>query len=125
MPERYVAAVDQGTASSRCLIFDDAARVIAIAQKEHRQIFPRAGWVEHDPYEIYNNVQEVVADALAKARLKHTDLAALGLTNQRETTVLWDRATGEPVHHAINWQDTRTDHLCRELAGDAGQDRFR
>ncbi len=125
MRERYVAAVDQGTASSRCLVFDEAARVVAVAQKEHRQIFPRAGWVEHDPYEIWNNVQEVLAGALAKAGVEHTDLVALGLTNQRETTVLWDRDTGEPVHHAINWQDTRTDHLCRELAGDVGQDRFR
>src|SRR6478752_1757071 len=125
MPERYVAAVDQGTASSRCLVFDAAARIVAVAQKEHRQIFPRAGWVEHDPYEIWTNVQEVVAGALDEAGLGVADLAALGITNQRETTVLWDRVTGEPVHHAINWQDMRTDHLCRELGGDAGQDRFR
>ncbi|MEP6953569.1 MAG: glycerol kinase GlpK [Solirubrobacteraceae bacterium] len=125
MPERYVAAVDQGTASSRCLVFDASARIVAVAQKEHRQIFPRAGWVEHDPYEIWTNVQEVVAGALAEAGLGLGDLAALGITNQRETTVLWDRVTGEPVHHAINWQDMRTDHLCRELGGEAGQDRFR
>ncbi|MGZ6708138.1 MAG: glycerol kinase GlpK [Solirubrobacteraceae bacterium] len=125
MPQRYVAAVDQGTASSRCLVFDGAARIVAVAQKEHRQIFPRAGWVEHDPHEIWQNVKEVVTDALAKAGLRISDLVALGITNQRETTVLWDRATGEPVHQAINWQDMRTDHLCRELAGDAGADRFR
>ena len=125
MPERYVAAVDQGTASSRCLVFDGSARIVAVAQKEHRQIFPRAGWVEHDPYEIWTNVQEVVAGALDEAGLRVSDLAALGITNQRETTVLWDRVTGEPVHHAINWQDMRTDHLCRELGGDVGQDRFR
>ena len=81
--------------------------------------------MEHDPYEIWTNVQEVVAGALDEAGLGVADLAALGITNQRETTVLWDRVTGEPVHHAINWQDTRTDHLCRELGGDAGQDRFR
>src|SRR6476469_1341096 len=125
MPERYVAAVDQGTASSRCLVFDAAARIVAVAQKEHRQIFPRAGWVEHDPYEIWTNVQQVVAGALDEAGLGVGDLAGLGITNQRETTVLWDAVTGEPVHHAINWQDTRTDHLCRQLGGDAGQDRFR
>ncbi len=125
MPERYVAAVDQGTASSRCLVFDHAARVVAVAQKEHRQIFPRAGWVEHDPHEIWQNVQEVVAGALHEAGLGVGDLVALGITNQRETTVLWDRVTGDPVHHAINWQDMRTDHLCRELGGEAGPDRFR
>ena len=125
MAEQFVAAVDQGTASSRCLVFDEDARIVAVAQKEHRQIFPRAGWVEHDPYEIWENVQEVVRDALEKARLGVGDLVALGITNQRETTVLWDRETGEPVCHAINWQDMRTDHLCRELGGEAGQDRFR
>jgi glycerol kinase len=125
MPKRYVAAVDQGTASSRCLVFDHAARIVAVAQKEHRQIFPRAGWVEHDPTEIWNNVQEVVDDAMQGAGLRPSDLVAIGITNQRETTVLWDRVTGQPVHHAINWQDTRTDQLCRQLAGDEGQDRFR
>jgi glycerol kinase len=125
MPERYVAAIDQGTASSRCLVFDRMARIVAIAQKEHRQIFPRAGWVEHDPYEIWHNVQEVVSEALEEGGLDIGDLVALGITNQRETTILWDRVTGEPVHHAINWQDMRTDHLCRELGGDLGQDRFR
>jgi glycerol kinase len=125
MPEPYVAAIDQGTASSRCLVFDRSARIVAVAQKEHRQIFPRAGWVEHDALEIWRNVQEVLAGALDEAGLTACDLVALGITNQRETTVLWDRATGEPVHHAINWQDTRTDHLCRRLAADVGQDRFR
>jgi glycerol kinase len=125
MPERYVAAIDQGTASSRCLVFDATARIIAVAQKEHRQIFPRAGWVEHDPHEIWSNVQEVVAEALEEAGLDIGDLVALGITNQRETTLLWDRTTGEPVHQAITWLDTRTDHLCRELGGEIGQDRFR
>ncbi|MEA2254050.1 MAG: glycerol kinase [Solirubrobacteraceae bacterium] len=125
MAEPYVAAIDQGTASSRCLVFDRTARIVAVAQKEHRQLFPRAGWVEHDAREIWRNVQEVVAGALDEAGIGIGDLAALGITNQRETTVLWDRATGQPVHNAINWQDTRTDHLCRELAGDEGQDRFR
>jgi glycerol kinase len=123
--ERYVAAIDQGTASSRCMVFDRRARIVSVAQKEHRHYFPRPGWVEHDPEEIWGNVLEVVNEALAKAELSPTDLSALGIANQRETTVLWDRRTGTPVHNAINWEDTRTDQLCRELAGDAGQNRFR
>jgi glycerol kinase len=123
--ERYVAAIDQGTASSRCMVFDRRARIVSVAQKEHRHYFPRPGWVEHDPEEIWRNVLEVVNEALAKAELSSTDLSALGIANQRETTVLWDRRTGMPVHNAINWEDTRTDQLCRELAGDAGQNRFR
>jgi glycerol kinase len=125
MKEHYVAAIDQGTASSRCLVFDRSARIVSVAQKEHRQLFPRAGWVEHDPEEIWRNVQEVVHDALDNAHLEPPDLVALGIANQRETTVVWDRVTGAPVHNAINWQDTRTDHLIRELGGDIGQDRFR
>jgi glycerol kinase len=122
---RYIAAIDQGTASSRCLVFDPRARIVSVGQKEHRQIFPRPGWVEHDPIEIWHNVLEVVQEALSKAQLTLADLVAIGITNQRETTVVWDRATGEPVQNAINWADIRTDHLIRELAGDAGQDRFR
>ena len=125
MSERYVASIDQGTASSRCLVFDHRARIVSVAQKEHRHHFPRPGWVEHDPREIWSNVLQVVSEALAKADLSPTDLRALGITNQRETTVLWDRRTGEPVHNAINWQDTRTDHLCRELALQFGQENFR
>jgi glycerol kinase len=124
MSEQYVAAIDQGTASSRCLIFDRSARIVSVSQKEHQQFFPRPGWVEHDPEEIWRNVEEVVRDALDKAQLGPSDVVAVGIANQRETTTVWDRATGAPVHHAINWQDTRTDHLIRELAGDAGQDRF-
>jgi glycerol kinase len=123
--ERHIASVDQGTASSRCLIFDDRARVVSVSQVEHRQSFPRPGQVEHDPQEIWRNVQYVVDDALATIGLGVGDLVALGITNQRETTVLWDRATGVPVHNALNWQDMRTDHLVRELAGDEGIDRFR
>jgi glycerol kinase len=123
--ERYIASVDQGTASSRCLVFDERARIVSVSQVEHRHIFPRPGHVEHDPREIWRNVQHVVADALATAQLGVRDLVALGITNQRETTVLWDRATGEPVHNALNWQDMRTDHLVRELGGDEGPDRFR
>jgi glycerol kinase len=123
--ERFIASVDQGTASSRCLIFDQRARVVSVSQVEHQHIFPRPGWVEHDPGEIWRNVQHVVADALATAQLTVADVVALGITNQRETTVLWDAATGEPVQNAINWQDMRTDHLVRELGGEDGADRFR
>src|SRR5215213_1952008 len=123
--ERYVAAVDQGTASSRCLIFDERSRIISVSQVEHRHIYPRPGYVEHDPQEIWRNVQHVIGDALSAVDLAVSDLVALGLTNQRETTVLWDRATGEPVHNAITWQDMRTDHLVRELGGDEGANRFR
>jgi glycerol kinase len=121
----YIASVDQGTASSRCIVFDHAARVVSVSQKEHRHLFPRPGLVEHDPLEIWRNVLAVVRDALAAASLTVRDLAALGITNQRETTVVWDRATGQPVHNAISWQDTRTDRLVVELGGDAGQHRFR
>lgn len=125
MSERYVAAIDQGTASSRCLVFDRSARLVSVAQKEHRHIFPRPGWVEHDPEEIWRNVEQVVRDALDKAQLTRSDLVGIGIANQRESTIVWDRETGRPVHNAINWQDTRTDHLVRELGGEIGQDRFR
>src|SRR3954465_1833867 len=125
MPEKYVASIDQGTASSRCIIFDQAGRIVSVGQKEHRHHFPRPGWDKHDPEVIWSNVLIVVAEALDNASLSRDDIAALGIANQRETTVLWERRTGVPVHRAINWQDTRTDHLIRELAGDAGQDRFR
>ncbi|WP_460368521.1 glycerol kinase GlpK [Actinocorallia lasiicapitis] len=111
----FIAAIDQGTTSSRCIIFDSDSRIVAIDQREHRQIFPRPGWVEHDAEEIWQRVQEVVAGALAKAGLRADELAAVGITNQRETTVIWDKATGRPVHNAIVWQDTRTDALCAEL----------
>jgi glycerol kinase len=125
MSEHYVAAIDQGTASSRCLIFDRSARIVSVSQKEHQQFFPRPGWVEHDAEEIWRNVQEVVGDALEKSSLTTADLVAVGIANQRETTIVWERETGAPVQHAINWADTRTDHLIRELGGDVGQDRFR
>jgi glycerol kinase len=125
MREKYVAAIDQGTASSRCLVFDRSARLISVAQKEHHHIFPRPGWVEHNPEEIWSNVEEVVNGALDRAQLTVADLVALGIANQRETTVVWDRHTGEPVMNAINWADTRTDQLVRRLGGDSGQDRFR
>ncbi|GAA4924257.1 glycerol kinase [Stackebrandtia albiflava] len=123
---RYVAAVDQGTTSSRCLIFDTGTGgLVAAAQQEFTQHFPRPGWVEHDAEEIWRGVRAVMREAMAKASADVSDIAALGITNQRETTVVWDRATGEPVHRAIVWQDTRTDALVSELAADGGQDRFR
>jgi glycerol kinase len=121
MPGSYVASIDQGTASSRCFIFDQRARVVSMAQREHRQHFPRPGWVEHDPMEIWDNVLWVVARALELAGLAPSDLCGLGIANQRETTVLWDRRTGQPVHNAINWQDTRTDRICRQLERELGQ----
>jgi glycerol kinase len=122
---KYVGAVDQGTTSTRFMIFDHAGKVIAVDQKEHEQIYPKPGWVEHNPIEIWDRCKDVIAGALAKANLAAEDLAAVGVTNQRETTVVWDKATGEPVHNAIVWQDTRTDTICNKLAKDGGQDRFR
>ncbi|MDR3507515.1 MAG: glycerol kinase GlpK [Caulobacteraceae bacterium] len=122
---RYIAAIDQGTTSSRCIIFDGAGAIAAIDQREHRQIFPQPGWVEHDALEIWANVQATVRGALDKLSITPKDLAAVGITNQRETTLVWDKATGAPIHNAIVWQDTRTDRLARDLAGDLGQDRFR
>lgn len=121
----YVLAIDQGTTSSRAIVFDHDGRIVSTGQQEFEQILPRAGWVEHDPEAIWASVREVVAQALARAGLNHTDLVAVGVTNQRETTVVWDRATGTPVHHAIVWQDTRTQRLCERLGGDEGPDRFR
>ncbi len=124
MSPRYLAAIDQGTTSSRCIVFDADGRIVAIDQREHEQIYPRPGWVEHDAREIWHHVEAVTRNALDRAGLARADIAAVGITNQRETTLLWDAITGEPVHHAIVWQDTRTDHLIRDLAaGDA--DRFR
>jgi glycerol kinase len=125
MPGRYIAAIDQGTTSSRCMLFDEAGAIVAQAQTEHRQIFPRSGWVEHDALEIWANVQTVIAEALERAGATASDIAAVGVTNQRETTVIWERRTGRPIANAIVWQDTRTDHLVAELAGAGGQDRFR
>ena len=125
MTPRYIAAIDQGTTSSRCMIFDAAGQVAARAGREHRQIFPRPGWVEHDALEIWGAVEGVVAEAMAALDIRPDDLAAVGITNQRETTLLWDRATGEPIANAVVWQDTRTDGLIHGLARDGGMDRFR
>lgn len=123
--KRYILAIDQGTTSSRAILFDHDGAACGTGQLEHEQIFPRAGWVEHDPVEIWNNVREVVGVALSKAGTNRHEIAAVGITNQRETTVVWDRHTGEPVYNAIVWQDTRTDAICKELAGDDGADRFK
>jgi glycerol kinase len=121
----YVGAIDQGTTSTRFIVFNHDGRVVAVEQREHEQITPRAGWVEHDADEIWRNTREVLGGALAKSGLEAGDLAAIGITNQRETTVVWDRETGRPVHNAIVWQDTRTAGLVRELAGEHGVDRLR
>ncbi|RIE11538.1 glycerol kinase GlpK [Candidatus Cryosericum hinesii] len=122
---KYVGAIDQGTTSTRFMIFDHAGQVIGIDQKEHEQIFPKPGWVEHDPMEVWAAVQAVITGALAKAHVDAKDLAAVGVTNQRETTVVWDKNTGKPIYNAIVWQDTRTDLICNELAKVGGQDRLR
>ena len=121
----YIGAIDQGTTSTRFIVFDHAGTIVAAEQMEHRQIMPRPGWVEHDAVEIWANTQTVIAGALARAGLAASDLAAVGITNQRETTLLWDRATGQPVHNALVWMDTRTDALVQALAADGGQDRLR
>ena len=121
----YAAALDQGTTSTRCMIFDHGGQVVAIDQLEHEQIFPQAGWVEHDPNEVWQRTRQVMDAALTKSKANASDIAGLGITNQRETTVVWDKNTGEPVYNAIVWQDTRTDKICDELMADGGQDRFR
>lgn len=122
---QYIAALDQGTTSTRCILFDHAGQPVATDQQEHEQIYPQPGWVEHHPLEIWQRTRSVIAGALEKAGASVGDLAALGITNQRETTIVWDKATGQPVCNAIVWQDTRTDVICHELAQSGGQDRFR
>jgi len=121
----YLGALDQGTTSTRFMIFDRSGRPAACSQKEHEQIYPRPGWVEHDPEEIWFRTQQVIEEAMAQMELRPKDLAALGITNQRETTVLWDRKTGRPVHNAVVWQDTRVGEMVAELAAAGGPDRFR
>lgn len=122
---KYAAAVDQGTTSTRFMIFDHSGNVVAIDQREHEQIYPKPGWVEHDAIQIWQRTQQVIEGALKKGNISPGDIAAVGITNQRETTLLWEKATGQPVHNAIVWQDTRTDVICNELAENGGQDRFR
>jgi glycerol kinase len=121
----YVGAIDQGTTSTRFILFDRDGGIVSSSQREHRQIHPRAGWVEHDPLEVWLRTREVIAAALAGADAQAGEVAAIGVTNQRETTVLWERESGRPVHNAIVWQDTRTRRLVRELAGERGVDRLR
>jgi glycerol kinase len=123
--KNYIGAIDQGTTSTRFMVFDQSARVAAVAQKEHEQIFPKAGWVEHDPLEILRRTEEVIAEALEQRGLRAADLAAIGITNQRETTVLWERQTGKPVANAIVWQDTRVAEDVGRFASEGGQNRFR
>src|SRR5262249_23133233 len=121
----YIGAIDQGTTSTRFIVFERSGHALAIAQKEHEQIYPKPGWVEHNAEEIWQNTRAVIAEAMAKASLRPRDLAAIGITNQRETTVVWHRKPGKPVTNALVWQDTRVGDYVRELAESGGQDRFR
>ena len=121
----YVGAVDQGTTSSRFIIFDHDGNIVGVDQTEHRQIYEKPGWVEHDPMEVWQNTAKVIKGALEKTGIKGTEIVALGITNQRETVLVWDKNTGKPFHNAIVWQCTRTDEICRELIKEGGQDRFR
>ena len=121
----YIGSIDQGTTSSRFIIFNKGGEIISVGQKEHKQIYPQAGWVEHDPAEIWKNTQEVIGLALGKANLSAKDIAAVGITNQRETTVAWNKHTGKAYYNALVWQDTRVGNELAELAKDGGMDRFR
>ena len=123
--EKFVLAIDQGTTSTRAIIFNHSGEIVSVGQKEFTQIFPNPGWVEHNPIEIWDTTRTVVAEALQKAEINRHNLAAVGITNQRETTVVWDKNTGEPVYNAIVWQDMRTSDIVKELEGDEGPDRFR
>jgi glycerol kinase len=120
---QYVVAIDQGTTSTRAIVFDHSGSIVSSGQMEHEQIFPQAGWVEHNPAEIWNNTREVIGSALSKANLTRHDIAAVGITNQRETAVVWDKTTGEPIYNAIVWQDTRTQPIVDELAKEGGAER--
>jgi len=121
----YIGAIDQGTTSSRFIVFDRSGRIVSTAQREHEQIYPRPGWVEHDPEEIWRRTQDVIQEAMKTRGLRPEDLAAIGITNQRETTVVWHRQSGKPVYNAIVWQDTRVASTVSQFAADGGQDRYR
>ncbi len=121
---RFVAALDQGTTSTRCILFDRGGRMVAVEQREHEQLMPQPGWVEHDAKELWFRSEQVIRRVLDQVGATAADVAALGITNQRETTIVWDRATGEPIANALTWQDVRTDDLCVDLA-DGDQDRYR
>ena len=123
--KKYVLAIDQGTTSSRAILFNHDGEIVAVDQKEHEQIFPRAGWVEHDAVEIWRNVRDVVAGVLASAEVNRHEIASVGITNQRESAVVWDKNTGEPVYNVIVWQDTRTQKICDRLAGEDGPDKYK
>ncbi len=120
-----VAAIDQGTTGTRCILFDHGGQIVASAYEEHRQVYPQAGWVEHDPLEVWERTQSVVRAALARGNVRPEQIVAVGVTNQRETTVVWDPRTGRPYYNALVWQDTRTKEICDRLAREGGQDRFR
>lgn len=122
---QFIGSIDQGTTSSRFIIFDKQGDIIAMDQREHEQIYPKAGWVEHSANEIWRNTQHVITATLKKARLKASDIASVGITNQRETTLLWDKKTGVPLYNAIVWMDTRTDELVDHFVQDGGADRLR
>ncbi len=122
---KYIGALDLGTTSNRFIIFDHQGKIIGMDQKEHEQIFPKPGWVEHDPMEIWRNAVTVMRNAVQKCGLSGGDIQAVGITNQRETAIVWDRKTGQPLYNAIVWQCTRTDEICKDLMQDGGQDRFR
>ena len=123
--KKYVLAIDQGTTSSRAILFNHDGEIVAVDQKEHEQIFPRAGWVEHDANEIWDNIRFVVSGVLAKAQINRHEIASVGITNQRESAVVWDKNTGEPVYNVIVWQDTRTQKICDRLAGEDGPDKYK
>jgi glycerol kinase len=123
--DKFIAAIDQGTTSTRCMLFDHGGKVVCTSQREHKQIYPQPGWVEHDPLEIWQRTQDVISEVLSVAGVHPGEIISIGITNQRETTLVWDRTTGIPFYNAIVWQDTRTRPLCDELAKDGGQDRFR
>ncbi|MBV9144997.1 MAG: glycerol kinase GlpK [Acidobacteria bacterium] len=125
MPKDYVGAIDQGTTSTRFMVFDRTGRIVAVAQREHEQIYPKPGWVEHDPEEIWRRTKEVIGEAMQQRALAPNDLAAIGITNQRETTIVWNRKTGQPLHNALVWQDTRVAELVAGFSRSGGQDRFR
>ncbi len=123
--DKVIAAIDQGTTSTRCILFDPKGMIVSVSQREHEQIFPKPGWVEHNPLEIWQNTKFVLEDAINKGSLSPHDIAAVGVTNQRETTIIWNIKTGKPYYNALVWQDTRTDVICRRLGGETGQNRFR
>jgi glycerol kinase len=124
MAARYAAAIDQGTTSTRCMVFDHGGQVVSVAQKEHEQIYPKPGWVEHDANEVWARTNQVVDEAMKSAGATAEDIAGVGITNQRETALVWDRSTGDPIANAVVWQDTRTDRLVDEYSREGGQARF-